>query len=117
MIVDPLVFAKLFEERLKKNGTYWKRHYLGDDIRRRRFRAYYGMEYEHCAVLWNKLHAVTADNLKGWKPKHLLDCLFFMKVYASEEVNAGIAGCDEKTVRKWNWKIIDEIANLDCVSH
>ena len=30
----------------------------------------------------------STDDLRGWKPEHLLDALFFLKVYASAEVNA-----------------------------
>ena len=115
MIVDPMVFNNIFVNRLTATGKLWKPHYLGVATHARRFRSYYGIDYEDCAILWNKLYTSNPDQMVGWKPKHLLDALFFLKVYASEEVNAGLSGCDEKTLRKWNWTIIKAIAELDCV--
>ena len=73
------------------------------------------MNYDDCALLWNKLYQSSTDNLAGWKPEYLLNALFFLKVYASEEVNATVAHMDEKTLRKWNWIVIKAISDLNCV--
>lgn len=115
VIVDPKIFDDLFVERLRNNGRYSTPHHRGPELRRRRFRAYFGIEHEAVSLLWNTLCDASTDNLRGWKPEYLLNALFFLKIYASEEVNAGFAGQDEKTVRKWNWKILEAIADLDCV--
>ena len=74
------------------------------------------MEYEQVAVLWHRLYVNDPTHLRGWKPHHLLDALFFLKVYSSEDVHSGFSGCDPKTLRKWNWIVIEAIAQLDCVS-
>lgn len=116
MILDASVFDQLFRDFLRRQGRYWRPSNFGPTNRARKFRSYYGMDYQHCAILWNKLYEQSTDNLQGWKPKNLLDALFFLRVYASEEVNAGFAGCDEKTLRKWNWKVLGAIADLNCVS-
>jgi hypothetical protein len=46
-------------------------------------------------------------------PVHLLWALMFLKQYNKEEVNASMAGCDEKTFRLWSWLVIRVIADLD----
>ena len=40
--------------------------------------------------------------------------LMFLKIYASEGVLATLAGgVDEKTFRKWAWRFVDAIADLE----
>ena len=46
----------------------------------------------------------------------MLWTLLFLKVYASENVLCKICACDEKTLRKWVWMMLDEMARLDVVS-
>ena len=46
------------------------------------------------------------------RPQHLLWALMFLKMYASTSVNASFARCDEKTFRKWCWKVIEALSSL-----
>jgi hypothetical protein len=39
----------------------------------------------------------------------------FLKMYTTEEVDASLAGCDEKAVRFWRWEMVKIIAELDVV--
>ncbi len=40
----------------------------------------------------------------------------FLKVYATEHVNAAIVSADEKTFRKWSWRFVKLIKDLKVVS-
>ena len=115
-VISPSVFSSIYEERVKGSHMMWRQEsYRGSANRARKFRSHFGCDAHHCALLWRRLQMNSLDGLKGWKPAHLLDALFFLKVYASEGVGSCFAKCDEKTLRKWNWTVIEAIANLDCV--
>ena len=81
--------------------------------RNRRFRGVFGMSSKVCAVLWEFLvqHS-TISRKKGSSPKHLLWTLMVLKLYATEETNAAMAGVDEKTFRKWCWIVLNEMKKL-----
>jgi hypothetical protein len=49
-------------------------------------------------------------------PIHLLWMLCFLKLYNSENAMASQCCCDEKTLRKWAWYMIEAVASLDVVS-
>ena len=87
----------------------------GSVRRERTFRSFFGCSSVVAAALWNR---ASKRNLLpvGFKPKHLLWTLAFMKLYDSGEVLAAICGCDEKTFRKWVWKGVDVLFDLDLVS-
>ena len=109
MIIAPEVFRGVFLERMQ--GRKQRRGIC----LKRRFVSYFGVDEHCCSVLWHKLHSNDPAGLVGWRPHHLLDALFFLKVYVSEEVAAGFARCDEKTLRKWNWTVLKAISYLPCV--
>ena len=46
-------------------------------------------------------------------PKHLLWALMFLKQYNTQSFTASIVDVDEKTYRKWVWKVIKKIADID----
>ena len=46
------------------------------------------------------------------KMKHLLWCVFFLKMYATEDVSAARMGYDCNTFQKWVWKYIECISFL-----
>jgi hypothetical protein len=60
---------------------------------------------------------MTAKNIvpEGFRRIHLLWTLTFLKLYCSEEIVSAICGCDEKTLRKWVWKGIDALGELNLV--
>lgn len=77
----------------------------------RRFQAFFGVAPEVLSALWNLMR----DKPPRSEPKHLLWCMFFLKNYNREHVNAAIANVDEKTFRFWTWLFIDLLAKLDVV--
>ena len=77
----------------------------------RRFRAFFGAMPAVCADMWQMMNPFE-EMSKYARPVHLLWGLMLMKVYATEEVLAGIAGVSEKTFRKWSWKFIKGMSAL-----
>lgn len=77
--------------------------------RSRRFRALFGVSPLVCQKIWELLES---SRLPASNPVHLLWALMFLKVYASEHVHACLAGVDEKTLRKWQWKYVRLISSL-----
>jgi hypothetical protein len=67
-----------------------------------------------CNELWTML--VEQGLPKQASPIHMLWALCFMKQYAAESVLASMCDCDEKTLRKWVWIMVEQIAKLDLVS-
>jgi len=71
------------------------------------------------AALWNTLDVPFVTNLyelDGWKPKCLLDALFFLRVCSAEATAAATCGRDVKTLRKWNWRMVKATAFQEWVS-
>lgn len=80
----------------------------------RTFRSFFGCNSGVATFLWNR--ARRQRLLPGdFTPKHMLWTLAFIKLYETEAVLSGICGCDEKTFRKWVWKGIDVLFDLDLV--
>lgn len=73
----------------------------------------YGVPPYVCSILWNKMYYDLSYNSE---PKHLLWALRFLKTYATEEVYANAESVTEKTFRKWCWKMVKIISNLNLVS-
>lgn len=88
-------------------------HGLSRVVRKRRFRALFGVSPEVMAETWSLLQSSRPPKSK---PKHLLWALLFLKVYATENVNSTLTGADEKTFRKWSWTFVHLISNLNSVS-
>ena len=95
-----------------------RRHHpgIGTSLTRtddRRFRATYGTTASICATLWHMVKSETTMP-KGACPVHLLWCLMFLKIYATEAVLCKMAGgVDEKSFRKWSWMFVDELSYLE----
>lgn len=77
----------------------------------RRFKAFFGVKPSRAAEVWSLL---VGHNLVPPKtqPMHLLWALLFLKVYGTEEVNAGMIGHDESTIRKWVWLLVKAMHDL-----
>ena len=81
--------------------------------KQRRFRAFFGTTASICSRLWSLCsHILIAE---GAMPVHLLWALMFLKQYNTEEVNASMAGCDEKTFRRWCWLVVHVLADIELV--
>ena len=77
----------------------------------RRFKAHFGATPSICAEIWEMLNPNELICPKA-RLEHLLWGLMLIKIYATEEVLAGIAGVTEKTYRKWAWTFIENVAGL-----
>jgi len=88
---------------------------LSRKINRRRFRANLGCSSHVCTYVWNR---IVAKGIlpQGFLPTHLLWTLVFLKLYCCETILASLCGCDEKTLRKWVWKGVELIGELNLVS-
>ena len=80
-------------------------------IRHERFNACYGVNSIIVSVVWSML----IDNQfcsPSPNPVHILWALLFLKLYDTTPKLAALAGCDEKTFRKWSWFYVGAIASL-----
>jgi hypothetical protein len=77
----------------------------------RRFKAFFGMKPARASEVWSLL---IGHNLMPPKaqPMHLLWALLFLKLYGTEDVNAGMIGHDESTIRKWVWLLVKAMHDL-----
>jgi hypothetical protein len=81
------------------------------DTDERRFLATFGVAPVVCLTIWNLL--IETGNLPPSSFEyHLLWGLMFLKLYCAESIHAALAGCDEKTFRKWSWAFVDAISFL-----
>ena len=109
---------KLTEEDFEQRGAEIARRKVASSLRtrQRRFSAWFHSTPREVAITWNLLCLEGyLDELgpNSVNPDHLLWALMFMKVYTNETVFCSIAGCCEKTFRKWVWFYMEAIANLD----
>jgi len=90
-----------------------KKPKCGRPTAERRFRSAFGCGPNVVAKAW---HLLAHDHIPagGDEPEHLLWALMFLKLYLNETTWAGMAGgVDEKTVRKWSWMFVDQLASLE----
>ena len=64
----------------------------------------------------NKDYYDTCKSEKKVSAKHVLMALYFLKNYTLEDNIASIFGGTRKTNRKWIWKTVELICNVDNVS-
>ena len=104
-------FSDIGLELMGKPKTYRSRK-----ARDRRFKAWFGLTPQWCAIVWFELQS------SGWLdraprvhvyPRHLLYALHFLKNYETEQANALKVFCDDKTFRQWSWYFIEGIASLE----
>ena len=111
--VEPTFFAAMGKRMIRcGRKTYQSDETFSTITSRRYFLSYFGTTPWVCSFLWAMLKPFETMP-RGVKPCHLLWALMFMKVYATETVHAGIAGCDEKTFRKWSWLFVKGISQLE----
>jgi hypothetical protein len=76
-----------------------------------RFRANFGVGPVVCNFAWKLLRDNGQTN--GAEPKHLLYALKWLKIYGTEHVLAGDLRIDEKTLRKWVWRFVYALSDLE----
>ncbi len=111
MSQSEVISPECFE--IQGHGLIQRAPGLGVVRSNRRFRSMFGVSPEVCAKTWNKLGSLRPENSE---PRHLLWTLLFLKVYATETVNAAICSVDEKTFRTWVRKFVTAISQLRIVS-
>lgn len=88
----------------------------GNDVTfMRKMRSCFGVSVHMVCTIWRILteQEKMPDNAE---PKHLFWALGFLKTYATEHSLAVWFKCDEKTLRKWVWIMIDALSSLEIVS-
>jgi hypothetical protein len=93
----------------------WQQQQALKVVEARRFTAMFGIMPVVCVDIWCRLGNDTETlDKNGANPVHLLWALMLLKLYATEVVLAvTIAGCDEKTFRKWSWHFVRGLADLE----
>ena len=89
-------------------------------VHNRLFRAHFGAGWKTVAYVWKFLKEVEGDIAKEenetkktcLKMRHLLMCLYFFKVYKSEDAAASSLDTTAKTYRKWTSICTKDIAFL-----
>jgi len=83
-------------------------------IQEQRFKAHFGVTPGRCEQIWCLLqhHPHAKILIRNARPIHLMWTLLFLKLYNSDTVLSGMAGCDEKTFRKWKWTFVNAIASM-----
>lgn len=81
-------------------------------IRSRRFKSFTGLSLQTFAVLYKLLIGV-----EGIYKKWLFITLYFLKCYPTESLLHLQFRCDEKTLRKWIWKMLGKTSNLNLVRY
>lgn len=82
----------------------------------RQFKSLFGTTPFLCVCLWDELNHSGEGLLRSCKVVHLLWTLLFLKCYSVEAVHAAICRCNEKTLRKWVWYLLEKICMLNVVS-
>ena len=97
MAIDPLI-RSVFRRIASQFGARHRTLSLKND---RRCRYLFGVTDIVTSDLWKIIPRVSNGN-----PKHLLQALLFLKTHDTEHLLSWIAGCDEKTLRKWSKKYL-----------
>jgi len=85
-----------------------------EETKDRRFKALFGESVYVVATLWSLLDPFNDKMMNNAEPKNLLWSLMFLKLYGTEiNVCSLSGGCDDKTFRKWVWKMIFSISDLE----
>ena len=81
---------------------------------RKHFESSYGMDAATCCIVFLHIQVRDIGQMRIDKPKvpHFLLCLHWLKRYPTEQMNAGLFGYHEDSVRKWVWKYCRAIQAL-----
>ena len=104
-LVPPATFQFYAQEYIKNYHDY-----LADSTKNRIFSASFGISAMICTQILHLIDDIIQTNTS---PKHLLWALLFLKHYNTVSHNASIVGVDDKTYRKWTWKILKAIKSID----
>ena len=105
--VHPLRFYQIYAEMFALDESY-------SVTRHEMFSSTFGVSPVVASILWNKMHSMELLPFRSI-PLHLLWSLFFMKVYNSNKVMAGLVSASVPTFTKWVWEFIFAIAKMKIV--
>ena len=100
---------KTTESNRKSQWLWWLDHISTTKVHR--FKAVFGTDPLICAILW-EMTLQRGPLPRGAKRCHLLWALLFLHGCDTESRNASFVGCDEKTFRKWQWILVERVAEL-----
>ena len=113
MRFGPEVFLSLGLKLIGRNGVVTESHMV-------RYRSVFGTNPTVLSITWNMIDEDGLD--PSAKPVHILWACMFLKIYASEAVNALLASgankgkpVNEETFRKWSWYFVREISELNAI--
>ena len=75
------------------------------------YKAHYQAHPKICSKIWRLLKRKPTFNCLV-QPHHLLWTFYYMKHYNNERVNCKMFNCDRKTMKKYVWYVIKQIAKL-----
>ena len=81
-----------------------------DSLLRQRYQYHFGVDPEITAILWVSLEHFRMEPEP--EPKHLLWTLLFLKQYSPEGVLCTMVNTNERTYRKWVWKILSKLDEM-----
>ena len=81
-----------------------------DSLLRQRYQYHFGVDPEITAILWVSLERFRMEPEP--EPKHLLWTLLFLKQYSPEGVLCTMVNTNERTYRKWVWKILSKLDEM-----
>jgi hypothetical protein len=84
---------------------------ISEEQFRMKFVSYFGTSPFVCSEIYRRIIA-KGQLCHNFKPMHLLWCLLYMKTYVYETVLSGLFQSDCKTIRKWVWYAMEQIANI-----
>jgi hypothetical protein len=77
------------------------------------FNSQFGASPFICSHIWRMIELHRGGNIMpGACPKKLLWAMLFLKTYAKEDTRKKLCEADKKTLRKWVWYFVNEIASL-----
>ena len=100
-----IMFQNFFREEAK--SIFGKAKRVRGDFKRR-FKVLFGVDEAVCIKLWTMIYSID----RNLKPAHLIWALLFLKCYANEDINCILVSVDNKTFRRWVWKVIGYISNI-----
>lgn len=104
-------------EHLAYKDVFHRHPSRSRSVNARRFAEMFGTDSTIAAAVWNR--AARKHLLpRGFKLKHLLWTLTFLKVYSTEGVRSDQCSADEKTMRKWIGKgllVLSELNLVRCI--
>jgi hypothetical protein len=109
---DPEPIHGSYAHFVELGASLMKRHPCDSDTTsfQERWVTHFQVAPEVVLIIWRM---IAMWNDYGIEPLHLMGALLFLKIYPFEAVFSSLFGNDEDTNRKWLWRTIEVIADLE----